>query len=108
MGLPESRTSAELRMSNQGFHPVERVVRYGFSGVLVSLICSFGIFAFVHMLPHIGPVGANILAFCVVQPIGYIIHRTFTFPDIDLESHGAISGPRRFILTNLASLAASS
>ncbi|HWU54331.1 MAG TPA: GtrA family protein [Rhizomicrobium sp.] len=94
-------------MSNRDFHPVERVFRYGVSGVLVSIICSLGVVGFVHILPQIGPVGANILAFCAVQPIGYVIHKTFTFPDTDIESQGGYSGLRRFILTNLASLAVS-
>jgi len=92
-------------MSARDFHPVERIVRYGFSGGLVAIICSLGVVGFVHLLPQIGPVGANILAFCAVQPIGYVIHKTFTFPDTDIESRG--SGLRRFILTNLASLAVS-
>lgn len=92
-------------MSKRAFHPVERIVRYGFSGVLVAIICSLGVVGFVHFLPQAGPVGANILAFCAVQPIGYAIHKTFTFPDTDIESREG--GLRRFILTNLASLAVS-
>ena len=91
-------------MSDTGFHPLERIIRYGASGVLVSLICSLGVIVFVHTLPQIGPVGANILAFCLVQPIGYAIHKTFTFPDTKLTESGARSGLRRFILTNLTSL----
>ena len=95
-------------MNTPSFHPVERIVRYGFSGVLVSIICSLGVVAFVHLIPQVGPVGANILSFCAVQPIGYVIHKTFTFPDTEIGPQGATSGVHRFILTNVASLAVSS
>jgi len=91
-------------MSNQGFHPVERIVRYGFSGVLISLAFSLGVIGFVYILPQIGPVGASVLAFCVVQPIGYLIHRTLSFPDANLVATQTKASFGRFILTNLASL----
>jgi putative flippase GtrA len=92
-------------MSARNFHPVERIVRYGFSGVLVSLSFSLGVVGFVHLLPQIGPVVASILSFCVIQPIGYLIHRTLTFPDTDLVATPTRTSLGRFILTNLASLA---
>ena len=94
-------------MMDRIYHPIERIVRYGISGVLVSVICSLGVVGFVHLLPQFGPVGANVLAFCAVQPIGYVIHKTFTFPDTNPESDSVLLGLRRFILTNLASLAVS-
>ena len=92
-------------MMDRSYHPIERIVRYGISGVLVSVICSLGVVGFVHLLPQFGPVGANVLAFCAVQPIGYVIHKTFTFPDTNPESDSVLLGLRRFILTNLVSLA---
>jgi len=92
-------------MSDQTLHPIERIVRYGLSGSLVSLVYSLGVFGFVQILPAIGPVGASILAFCLVQPIGYAIHRTFTFPETYRGASEARPGLRRFILTNLVSLA---
>ena len=92
-------------MTRRDFHPIERIARYGFSGVLVSLAFTLGVIGFVHIFPEIGPVGASILAFCVVQPIGYIIHRTLTFPDTDLVATPTRASVSRFILTNLTSLA---
>jgi hypothetical protein len=92
-------------MSNQGFHPIERIVRYGVSGVLVSLAFSLGVIGFVHLLPQIGPVWASVLSFCVVQPLGYVIHRTLTFPDTDDVATPPRASISRFILTNVTSLA---
>jgi len=92
-------------MTNQDFHPVERIVRYGVSGILVSLIFSLSVIAFVHIFPRIGPVGASVVAFCVVQPIGYLIHRAFTFPDSYLATARTGTSMGRFIFTNLGSVA---
>jgi putative flippase GtrA len=90
-------------MSSQGVHPIERIVRYGFSGVVVSLAFSLGIAGFVHI--GVSPVGASVLAFCAVQPLGYALHKMFTFPDTATMATGARAGMRRFIITNLTSLA---
>lgn len=91
-------------MTDRDFHPIERIVRYGISGGLVSLLFSMGVVGFVHILPAIGPVGATVLAFCVVQPIGYAIHRAFTFPDTDPVATGGRARLGRFIVTNLGSI----
>src|SRR6185436_3519067 len=70
LGLLKPGAPADRSMMDRSYHPIERIVRYGISGVLVSVICSLGVVGFVHLLPHFGPVGANVLAFCAVQPIG--------------------------------------
>jgi putative flippase GtrA len=83
-------------------HLAERIVRYGVSGVAVSVVYTLLVIALVHKLPKFGPVGDAAIAFLLVQPVGLLLHGTITYPE---TSQARIHLPkigRRFVLTNSA------
>lgn len=92
-------------MTKPDIHPIARIIRYGVSGVTISLFFSLAVIGFVRLSPRIGPVGATVLAFCVVQPIGYVIHRVVTFPDAAVGGARTRASLLRFFATNIGSLA---
>jgi putative flippase GtrA len=83
-------------------HLIERILRYGVSGCTVAVLFSLGVVAFVHLVPAVGPVGASMIAFCLIQPIAYAVHRLISYPDAGLEPDEAAKSRLRFLVTNLA------
>jgi putative flippase GtrA len=75
----------------------ERVVRYGVSGGSVAVVFSLAVVVLVRFAPAVGPVGASMIAFCLVQPIGYVIHRSISYPDAMGDK---FDRRLRFVLTN--------
>jgi putative flippase GtrA len=80
---------------------IERILRYGVSGCAVAVLFSLGVVALVHLVPAVRPVGASMIAFCLVQPIGYAVHRTISYPDAGLEPDTTANRRLRFVATNL-------
>jgi putative flippase GtrA len=83
----------------------ERILRYGISGCLVSVVFSGLVVVLVRGGAAIGSVGDSMLAFCLVQPIGYLTHCTITYPDASLEGAQKPRSWMRFLLTNALGLA---
>jgi hypothetical protein len=80
---------------------IERILRYGASGCTVAVLFSLAVVALVRLVPAAGPVGATIVAFCLIQPIGYAVHRMISYPDASLEPHEKAKSQIRFVVTNL-------
>jgi hypothetical protein len=75
-------------------------VRYGVSGGSVAVVFSLAVVVLVRFAPAVGPVAASMIAFCLVQPIGYVVHRTISYPDA--RPGGTMDRRLRFVLTNVA------
>jgi len=86
----------------------ERILRYGFAGGLVSAVFTCLVVALVHLLPSIGAVGASMLAFCLAQPAGYLLHRSITYPDASQAPAHKSGRVLRFLVTNALGLAVTS
>jgi hypothetical protein len=81
-------------------HPVERVLRYGISGCTVASLFTLAVIALVNFVPAAGPVGASMIAFCAVQPIGYGVHRLVSYPDARAKPGEHVKQPVRFLVAN--------
>jgi putative flippase GtrA len=95
-------------MTPQRMAFVERILRYGFAGGLISAVFTSLVVLLVHLLPALGPVGASMLAFCLTQPIGYMIHRSITYPDAGPAQAHKSGRWLRFLVTNVIGLTVSS
>jgi putative flippase GtrA len=80
---------------------VERILRYGVSGCTVAVLFSLTVVALVRLLPATGAVGASAIAFCLIQPVGYAVHRMISYPDSSVQLHEKAASRLRFVITNL-------
>lgn len=87
-----------IRFLNAGF--LGRVVRYGIVGVTVGVLNSVAIMVLVPLIQPWVPTVASLIAFFLVLPVGYLLHRYYSFAD-RAGGGGAIW---RFVFTNIGSL----
>jgi len=78
---------------------IGRVIRYGIVGVTVAALYSLAIVALVPVVRPFSPTVATVIAFCLTLPIGFWMHRRFSFADRAAQDGQAL----RFTLTNVAS-----
>jgi putative flippase GtrA len=76
-----------------------RVMRYGIVGVTVAVLYSLAIIGLVPMVRPFGPTVASVIGFCLVLPVGFWLHRRFSFAD----RAGGEGQAWRFTVTNIAS-----
>ncbi len=76
-----------------------RVIRYGIVGVTVAVLFSLAIMALVPLVRPLSPTVATVIAFCLTLPVGFWLHRGFSFAD---RAGGEGQG-LRFTLTNISS-----
>jgi hypothetical protein len=82
----------------------ERTLRYGASGCTVAVLFSLAVVALVRLVPAAGPVGASVIAFWLIQPVGYAVHRMISYPDASLQLPEKAGSRLRFVITNLGGL----
>ncbi len=88
-------------MTKSSMHPFEQILRYGIAGSTVAVLFSGAVIVLVHVLPAAGPIGASMLAFCLIQPVGYLVHRLVSFPDAGTTVHEQNKSRLRFVIVNL-------
>ena len=78
---------------------IGRVMRYGIVGVTVGILNSLAIVALVPLIRPLVPTVASLIAFFLVLPVGFLLHRHYSFAD----RAGGEGQIWRFIVTNIAS-----
>jgi putative flippase GtrA len=78
---------------------VRRIIRYGFSGVVVSIFYSLAVIGCVSAFQAISPTIASITAFFVTLPFGYLTHGRISFSDRPFDTFQ----PLRFVISTSAS-----
>lgn len=80
---PDAEGLATVATRRPWFFPalLERAIRYGGVGVVISVLYSLCVIAIVQFLRPISPTMASVLAFVVVQPLAYLAHRKVSFSD---------------------------
>jgi putative flippase GtrA len=74
---------------------LQRILRYGAVGLIVSVAYSLAVVLIVGWLPSHDPVLASGMAFVVMLPIAYLAHRYVSFFDAERDSFQ----PLRFAIT---------
>lgn len=78
---------------------VRRVMRYGVTGLAISIAYSLAVILCVWNFPRLGPTWASVLAFVAILPFSYLAHRGISFSD----RRGGQHERRRFIITTTSS-----
>ncbi len=86
-----------IRLLTTGF--LGRVLRYGIVGVTVATLYSLAILALVPLIRPLSPTVASVIAFCLVLPVGFWMHRGYSFAD----RAGSGGQAWRFTVTNISS-----
>ena len=60
---------------------LERAIRYGGVGVVISVLYSLAVIAIVHFFRPISPTMASVLAFVAITPVAYLAHARVSFAD---------------------------
>ncbi len=76
-----------------------RVMRYGIVGVTVASLYSLAVLVLVPLIRPMVPTVASVMAFFLVLPVGYWLHRYYSFAD----RAGGEGQAWRFAVTNVTS-----
>jgi putative flippase GtrA len=83
----------------RNIHMLKSAVRYGFTGLAISVAYSLLVVFLVKTVPSWGPTLASVGAFFLILPFSYMAHRGFSFAD-RARAHWQMS---RFVVTNTSS-----
>lgn len=98
---PDAEGLAPVATRRPWFFPalLERAIRYGGVGVVISVLYSLCVIAIVQFLRPISPTIASVLAFIAITPVAYLAHRRVTFADRPYDK----LQPLRFAFSTTAS-----
>ena len=81
--------------------PIQRVIRYGAIGIVVSVFYSVVIIALVMGPTRLNSTLASAIGFPVALPVGWLLHRTVSFGDRPYDR----MQPLRFVISTTATFA---
>lgn len=96
---PDVRMLLREGMALMNAATIGRIVRYGVVGLSVAIFYSFAVVALVPLIQPLMPTVASVIAFCLALPLGFVLHRSFSFAD----RAGGAGQLRRFVVTNVSS-----
>jgi putative flippase GtrA len=96
----ESRGEWPAPSAQRNWPLVRRIIRYGFSGLTVSIFYSLAVIGCVSAFRAVSPTAASIIAFLLTLPFGYLTHGRISFSDRPFDT----LQPLRFVVSTSASL----